>query len=113
MGQHADFESDVVYDALAIRDTVSHISTVSSVIGYYPKTILIENGLNQIVTFQVQGSRTADFAKVITVGASFDVAAGSNDYQTLTDYFPYLRLTAICSVAPASGSLTVSVEKMY
>lgn len=113
MAQHADFESDVIFNALALRSTAEQISTVSNCTGYIPKTILIENGLNQVVTFQAEGSREESFAKPITIGAPFDVAAATNTYQTLSDYFPFLRVKAICAVAPASGVLTVSLEKLY
>ena len=99
--------SDKVFDALAIRDTSNHNGTTVALVEYRLKTIIIENGLNQTVTFQCQGSANDDFSNNFNIGASFDVTATTNTFQTCDSYFPYMRLTAICGTAPTTGALTV------
>ena len=104
-------EEDQIFTDLAIRDTIAHSSSISDNQLFLPRTVLIENSHNQSVILTCQGSRYADFSKFVTVGNTFAVAATTNDYVTVLDYFPYLRFEAICSVAPASGTLNMWVEK--
>lgn len=94
-------------DALAIRDTSAKNGDVVFNGAFVIKTLIIENGLNQTVTFQCQGSANADFSNSFNIGSSFDVAASTNTYMTCETYIPYWRIVATCSVAPASGTLTV------
>lgn len=103
---------DQVFNALAIRDTSDHYSSVSANIGFTPKTILIENDLNQSVTLQCEGSRYSDFSRFVEIGNGFVVTATTDDYQTATDYFPFIRIKATCSTAPTSGDLTVYIDKV-
>ena len=76
-----------------------------------PVTIFVENGLDQDVTVQVKGNRVKSTAGAINVGASFTVAANSNDARTLTPdtsgWLPYIYVELQCSTAPSSGSVTV------
>lgn len=102
---------DKIFDALAITDTSNHDSSISDNRFFIPRTILIENTLNQSVTITVQGSRYADFTRFVTVGNGFVVPSGGDAYATIADYLPFLRLRANCIVAPASGSLTAYVLK--
>ena len=94
-------------DALAIRDTSTKNGDVVFNGTFVIKTLIIENGLNQTVTCQCQGSANADFSNSFNIGTSFDVAASTNTYMTCETYIPYWRIVATCSVAPASGTLTV------
>jgi len=94
-------------DALAIRDTSAKNGDVVFNGAFVIKTLIIENGLNQTVTLQCQGSANADFSNSFNIGASFDVSASTNTYMTCETYIPYWRIVATCSVAPASGALTV------
>ena len=94
-------------DALAIRDTSAKNGDVVFNGAFVIKTLIIENGLNQTVTFQCQGSANADFSNSFNIGTSFDVSASTNTYMTCETYIPYWRIVATCSVAPASGTLTV------
>jgi hypothetical protein len=96
-------------DALAIRDTVAHNSSVVFNGDFIIKTLVVENGLNQTVTFQCQGSANSDFSNPFNIGSTFDVAATTNTYMTCETYIPYWRITATCSVAPASGTLNVII----
>jgi hypothetical protein len=100
------------FDALAIRDTSSHNSDVIDNQGWRIKTIIVENSLNQTVSFQCQASANSDFSNSFNVGSSWDVSATTNTYQTCDSYFPYFRLIATCASAPASGSLTVYICKL-
>ena len=99
---------DKAFDAEAIRDTSNHNGTVLDLFDFQVKTIIVENGLNQQVTLQCQGSAHSDFSNSFNIGASFNVAADTDTYQTCDSFFPYMRLTAICSTAPTTGSLTVN-----
>lgn len=103
----AQYDTEKVFDAEAIRDTTAHTSSISDHRVFAPKTIAICNKLNQTVTFQLQGSFDAAFSEVFDIGATFDVTASTNDWQNADVYFPYLRLEVSCSVAPTTGDLTV------
>lgn len=94
-------------DALAIRDTSAKNGDVVFNGAFVIKTLIIENGLNQTVTLQCQGSANADFSNSFNIGTSFDVSASTNTYMTCETYIPYWRIVATCSVAPASGTFTV------
>lgn len=94
-----------------IRDTNSHNSSVIENIGYSVKTIIIENHLNQEVSFQCQGSRNG-LANWFEVGNGFNVSANTDIYQTCDAYFPYMRLTAQPSIAPTTGDLSVFFERI-
>lgn len=97
-----------VFDALEIRSTATQTSSQVDNDSYVVKTIIIENSLNQTVTFQCQGSANLDFSNSFNIGSSFDVAATTTSYATCDSYIPYWRVTATCSVAPTTGSLTVT-----
>ena len=101
-------DEDQIFTALAIRDTVNHDSTEAFTGDFTAETIFIENGLNQQVTFQLQGARNSVW---VDIDVPFNVVATNNDYQTVTDYFPKYRLQAICSTAPTTGVLDVWIIK--
>jgi len=103
----ANVNTEMTFDALAIRNTSSQTGSIINNFDFQLKTIIIENELNQIVTLQCQASAHADFANSFNVGSPFDVAANTNTYQTCDSYFPFMRLVATCSVAPTTGALTV------
>ena len=102
-------DEDQVFIALAIRDTTNHDSTVATTGEFTAETIIVENGLNQQVTIQLQGSR--DETTWFDIGNSFNVAATTDDYATVTDFFPCYRVQAICSVSPTTGTLDVWILK--
>ena len=103
----AKVNDELTFNAEAIRDTSAHNGATVNLYDFQLKTIIVENGLNQTVTFQCQASAHADFSNSFNVGATWDVAANTNTYQTCTSYFPFMRLVATCASAPSSGSLTV------
>jgi len=101
--------SEKTFDELEIRDTNDHNGDTVFNGSFVVKTIIIENSLNQAVTFQCQASMHADFSNNFDVGTEWDVAGSTNDYQTCESYFPYWRLIASCASAPSSGDVTVHV----
>ena len=102
-------DEDQLFTALAIRDTANHNSAVVDTAEFRAETILLGNGLDQAVTFQLQGSR--DETTWVGIGDTFNIAATTNDYQTVTDYFPFYRLVASCGISPTSGVLDVWILK--
>ena len=99
-----------LFEALAIRSTSAQNSASSTNRGYRVKTVIVANGLNQTVTIQCQGSR--DNTNWLNIGTTWDVAASTSIYQSCDTYFPYMRAIATCSVAPASGTLSMWIEKV-
>jgi len=93
----------------AIRDTSSHNGDMVFNGDFVVKTLIIENGLNQIVAIQCQASANSDFSNYFNVGSSFDVPASTNTYQTCESYFPYWRVVATCASSPTTGTLTIIV----
>ncbi len=93
----------------AIRDTSSHNGTTVFNGDFQIKTLIIENGLNQQVTIQCEGSAHADFSIKFNIGSSFNVSATTNTYQTCDSYFPYWRAVAQCSTAPTTGDLNIVI----
>jgi len=81
--------SEKTFDALEIRDTNDHNGLTVYNGSFVVKTIIIENELNQAVTFQCQASMHADFSNSFDVGSTWEVAASINSYQTCESYFPY------------------------
>ena len=100
---------DKAFDAEAIRDTNDHTSIEINNGDFVVKSLIIENGLNQEVTFQCQGSAEAGFSNPFDIGGEWSVAANTNQLQTCDSYIPFWRIIASCSVAPTSGTLTVFV----
>lgn len=101
------FDEDQVFND-DIRDTSSHNSLVAVSGEFLAKTIFIENGLNQQVTFQLQGARNATW---LNLGSTFNISASSDGYQTVSDYFPKYRLQAQCGTSPSSGTLKAWIIK--
>jgi len=97
------------FDAEAIRDTSDHTSTVVFNGEFIIKTLIIENGLNQTVSFQCEGSSDAAFTNKFDIGGSWDVTGTTNTFQTCDTYIPYWRVIATCGTAPTTGALTLIV----
>ena len=105
----ATTDKDHVFVAEAIRVDTLVTSGISNTGEFTAETIVVHNGLNQTVTIQLQGS--VDESTWIDMGNSFNVSASTNDYATVSDYFPWYRVTAICSTAPTTGDLDVWILK--
>ena len=95
-----------------IRDVLAHDSLVAET-GWYPwrsKIITVENGLDQNVSVQVEGSRRANFTNVYPVGAPITVNTVSTQAIVISDPVQFLRIEVTAAVLPTSGSLTAIVE---
>lgn len=106
------YKGSKIFNIEAIRDTSSHNSSIFDNRGFTVKTIGICNGLDQSISLQLQGSSEDTFDNMFNIGEPFTVNASTNSYNTTTDYFPYIRVVATCSVAPTTGTLTVYVESV-
>lgn len=103
-------DQDQIFTAEAIRDTSDHTSAVSHTGEFTAETILIENGLNQQITLQLQGCRQGG-STWFDIGDPFNVAASTDDYETVTDYFPCYRIITSCATAPTAGDLDIWIIK--
>ncbi len=105
-------EIDKVFDALSIRDTVNHDSTISNSEGFKVETVAIINKLDQDIVCQFQGSMEVSFTDVFDIGDPFSVLKNTNDFQNTDTYFPFMRVSAICAVQPTTGVLTIFLAKV-
>ena len=103
-------DEDQVFTTEAIRDITTHDSAVSQTGEFTAKTIHVENELDKNVTIQLQGSR--DKTVWVDMGNAFTIDATENDFDTVTDYYPFYRVTAKCSTAPTTGTLNVWILKL-
>ena len=103
---------DKIFDDLEIRDTSEHTSDPSENRGFIPKTIIIHNHLNQPVNAQLQGDINDSFSNPIDLGSEMSVSANTDDYATLTDYFPFYQVVVSCGTAPTSGGITIYLAKV-
>jgi hypothetical protein len=73
--------------------------------------LLIQNGLNQSCTVQAVGNTSSTMTGAANLGSSATVTAGSNAVIPLssinTGFLPYITVSASCSTAPTSGTLSV------
>lgn len=90
-----------------IRNTSETNSDISDSRGFIPKTVVVENNLNEDVSIQVCGSREVTMTKHEHLGDAFIIAAGETGYATLSDYFPFLRAHMTCSTAPTTGEINI------
>jgi len=103
-------DKDQLFTAEAIRDTNVKTSVVADTGEFTAETITIENGMDQTITFQLQGSH--DGTVWFNIGSTFTVAATTDDYETVTDFFPCYRVTAqSVTTAPTTGDLDVWILK--
>lgn len=102
-------DQDQVFTDEAIRvDTT--VNSSSAMTGEFnAETIVVYNDLDINVDIQLQGS--IDNSTWLDIGNAFTVNTSTKDYDTVTDYFPYYRVTAKCSTAPTSGDLNVWILK--
>jgi len=98
-----------VFDDEEIRDTSDHTSAEVYNGEMIIKTLIVENGLNQAVSCQCEGSAHADFSNHFDIGAAWPVSANTNIYQTCDSYIPYWRVVATCASSPTTGGLTIIV----
>ena len=102
-------DEDQIFIAEAIRDTATHNSTIATTGEFTAQTIIVQNGLDETVAIQLQGSR--DETTWYAIDAPFNVTATTDTYETVTDYFPCYRTTAVCTTSPTTGSLDIWILK--
>jgi len=105
-----EYLESTMFEDEAIRDTSVHNSVGVNSNEMPVKTLIVNNALNQTVTLQMQASR--DNTNWFNVGTTFDVLTNAWFWQSCDTFFPYGRMVAQCSVAPASGTLSVWCEKV-
>ncbi len=108
----SQFDSSEIFDNKAIRDQNVHTSNIEDAREFKAETLAIANGLDQIVTFQLQGSFDLAFTESWDIADPFTVAANTNDFQVVDYKFLYYRVTAECKTAsPTSGNLKLYMIK--
>jgi hypothetical protein len=106
------YGEDTVFDNFALRDTEVHFSSASDNRGAIPKTIIVHNTTDKDVVVQLRGDRTFDFSTPMDVGEPFIISAGTNDYATIDDYLPFLRIAIHSDTAPTSGTISVFLMRV-
>jgi len=102
-------DASYIYQSMdeSIRDALAHDSDVKDGRQGKTMTFLYKNSLNQSCSLQLKGSFDPAFSETWDIGSPTVVAAGTQDYDTLTDYWPYVMIEAICAIAPASGKMEI------
>ena len=102
-------DKDQVFTDEAIRDQANHPSAASAMGEFNAETIVVYNTLDQAVDNQLQGS--IDGTTWLDVGSSFSITATTNDYETVTDYFPFYQIISSCASTPTTGNLNIWIVK--
>ncbi len=106
------FDSSEIFDNIAIRDQIVHTSNIEDAREFKAETLAIANGLDQIVTLQLQGSHDINFTDVWDIADSFTVLANANEFEVVEYKFLYYRVTAECkNGSPTSGNLKLYIIK--
>ena len=116
--EHRFGQQYTLIDALAISDTDLHTPDSDSEISildmhrFGGTTIRIVNTLNEAVDIKFYGNMTEDETSADQIGATVTVAATTGiETRTIVPendgWMPFVYVTAQCSVAPASGDVTV------
>lgn len=112
---------DILFDASAIRDTNPTNSAASKdIAGAAFITLLINNSLNQAGNYQVQyqrdGSTWINYGSSVALGASSGLTMVSDQIiggLTTRPQLGLFRIVYTASVAPASGTLSMYLQKSY
>jgi len=104
-----------------IRDTTDHTGVWIKAEDFNDLTFFVDNQLDESVDIEIKGARiedvtigdganadTSDGMGSVTIG-TITVSSGDKDYDTLTDRFDALRVTAVCTASPTSGSVMVQL----
>lgn len=111
MPDKSPYERKIV-DALAIRDTVAAESGAErfGCEGYSQAVFTFENGLDQTVTFQVQG-RAWDGTTWQDVGSGVAVTAGSAGTASVTAPWGMLQVTMTAGGVPTTGTVSAWMNR--
>ena len=102
-------DKDQVFIDEAIRVNTVVNSSVAETGEFNAQSIVVYNDLDKDVDIQLQGS--VDETNWLDIGNPFTVTTVTKDYDTVTDYFPFYRVTAKCLTAPTTGDLDVWILK--
>lgn len=91
----------------AIRDITERFSAVCDCKRSGNKTVVIHNGLNQSIDIKVQGCIDGNFNNVLEMEPLETIALSSDDYITISDYMPNVRVSYQCSTAPTTGTIDI------
>ena len=105
----------ITHNGVAVRDTANQDGVgFIDVSGYGRKMLHILNLLDQsvTVTIQARANAVANTVTIVTktIGPGVFEKLNSADSTALTDPYQQWRIRATCSVAPASGSLSIYFE---
>jgi len=104
----AQRQIQLIFDEAEIRNTSENVSSLADNEVFTIKTVIIHNSLNKDVSLQCEGSLDG-VGNWFDVGSAMNVTAQTNSFQTCDSFIPFFRVTATCSEAPSSGTLTVAV----
>jgi len=100
---------------LAITDVLDHFSIVVDARDALSMTFFYTSDLDQKCDFQVEGAVDEAFAEAQNIGSKMTLDDGSvtkqKDYDTLTDFWPFLRVKVTGQLAPTSGTVNVWIFK--
>lgn len=109
-----EFEEEQIME-LEIRDTAPHPSAVADCSRFSVVTIVVENGLDQAVSVQPNGSRLSTVVGYAAMGAAVDVPAAGMNYIMLTPtirgWMPFVFVIVTAAAPPTSGVLNVYALK--
>jgi len=103
----SDKDQMFVDEAIRVNTVVN--SSVADTGEFNAQSIVVYNDLDQDVEIQLQGS--VDKTNWLDIGNPFTIVTLIKDYETVTDYFPFYRITAKCTVAPTTGDLNAWILK--
>jgi len=115
--------TDTLFDRKEIRDTIERECLYDREYDTYRVykriclkafrrvTIAYENTLDQDVTVKVEGSPNPGFTTAVTSVRTLSILSGVSGWETLTDFFPYIRCKVKANAIPTSGDLSLRVMK--
>ena len=112
---------DILFDAIFFADTSAHVSNVSKdVAGFNQIVLVINNSLNQAGNYQVQysrdGSTWINYGSAQALGASSGLTFVDNKViggLTTRPLLGLFRVSYTATIAPASGTLSIYLQKSY
>lgn len=102
------FAHGVLQDGLEITDTAEHLSSsINNPRAGGTLLLTAESDLDQTVAIRYQG-KSEDSDTWFNLGDSVNLTSGETRVDSLTDPWANVRVRAICTVGPSTGSLTVT-----
>lgn len=105
----APHDKDKTIDAESIRDTNTVTGDTVDTAEYTAETIVVYNTLDKDAICQLQGS--LDASTWMDIDTEFTVTASTNNYETVSDFFPCYRCNVRSATSPTSGAITIWIVK--